>query len=76
MYGPNGWALLIIFVNFQSALGWDYQSELSKHGSQTDATKGFGGRYGVQKDRQDEVSYIMKNLTTSPIALLMHKIIR
>ena len=37
----------------QSALGWDYKSELSQHGSQTDAAKGFGGRYGVQKDRQD-----------------------
>ena len=39
----------------QSALGWDYQADLSKHESQTDATKGFGGRYGVQKDRQDTV---------------------
>lgn len=40
----------------KSAVGWEYQSELSKHSSQTDATKGFGGRYGVQKDRQDDVS--------------------
>ena len=39
----------------QAALGWDYQAELSKHGSQKDAAKGFGGKYGVQKDRQDEV---------------------
>jgi len=48
----NKWYLLLYL---QSAVGWDYQAELSKHESQTDATKGFGGRYGVQKDRQDEV---------------------
>ena len=39
----------------QSAVGWEYQSELSKHGSQVDAAKGFGGKYGVQTDRQDKV---------------------
>ena len=38
-----------------SALGWDHQAELSKHESQTDAKKGFGGQFGVQKDRQDKV---------------------
>lgn len=27
----------------------------STHHSQTDAAKGFGGKYGVQKDRQDKV---------------------
>ena len=27
---------------------------LSKHASQTDAAKGFGGKYGVQKDRVDK----------------------
>ena len=42
-------------VPFQSALGWDHQSELSKHKSQTDAVKGFGGKFGVQKDHQDQV---------------------
>ena len=41
---------------FQSALGWDHQSELAKHGSQTDAAKGFGGKYGVQKGSRDQVS--------------------
>ena len=40
---------------FQSALGWDYQADLAKHGSQTDASKGFGGKYGVQKDLKDKV---------------------
>ena len=42
-------------IHLQSAVGWEYQAELSKHESQTDAAKGFGGKYGVQKDRQDEV---------------------
>lgn len=40
----------------QSALGYDYQASLSKHQSQTDAAKGFGGKYGVDKDNQDAVS--------------------
>ena len=40
----------------QSALGWDYQAQLAKHGSQTDAAKGFGGKFGVQKDHKDKVS--------------------
>ena len=44
-----------ILVWLQSALGWEHQTELSKHGSQTDAAKGFGGKYGVQRDRQDQV---------------------
>ena len=39
----------------QSALGWDHQEQLSKHESQTDASKGFGGKYGVQKESQDKV---------------------
>ena len=41
---------------FQSAVGWDHQEQLSKHESQTDAAKGFGGKYGVQKDRQDKAA--------------------
>ena len=47
----------------QSALGWEHQSELSKHGSQTDAKKGFGGQFGVQKDRQDKVYSCMCRTT-------------
>ena len=39
----------------QAAVGWDYQEKLAQHESQTDAKKGFGGKYGVQKDRQDKV---------------------
>ena len=40
----------------QSAMGYDYQASLSKHQSQTDAAKGFGGKYGVDKESQDAVS--------------------
>ena len=39
----------------QSAVGFDYQADLAKHQSQTDAAKGFGGKYGVQSDRRDKV---------------------
>ena len=39
----------------QAAVGADYQADLSKHGSQTDAAKGFGGKFGVQSDRKDKV---------------------
>ena len=46
---------LCFYIYCQSALGWDYQAELAKHGSQTDASKGFGGKYGVQKDLKDKV---------------------
>lgn len=30
-------------------------AEVEQHSSQTDAAKGFGGKYGVQKDRVDKV---------------------
>ena len=43
-------------VLLQGAVGFDYQANLAKHGSQTDAAKGFGGKYGVQKERKDKVS--------------------
>jgi len=38
-------------------MGWDYQAKLEQHESQTDHTKGFGGKFGVQKDRQDKVPH-------------------
>lgn len=38
----------------QSAVGHDYKAPLSQHVSQTDAAKGFGGKYGVQQDRKDQ----------------------
>ena len=49
----------------QSALGWDYQAQLAKHGSQTDASKGFGGKYGVQKDLKDKVHMYIVCVYTS-----------
>ena len=44
-----------VWCSLQSAVGWDYQAGLAAHGSQTDAAKGFGGKYGVQKERVDKV---------------------
>ena len=46
---------LLCTHDMQSAVGYDYQAQLAKHGSQTDAAKGFGGKYGVQKDHKDKV---------------------
>ncbi|NXC20489.1 SRC8 protein, partial [Corythaeola cristata] len=37
-----------------SAVGHEYQSKLSKHCSQVDSVKGFGGKFGVQTDRVDQ----------------------
>ena len=42
--------------------GYDYQADLSKHQSQTDASKGFGGKFGVQKDNKDKVNTLVKLL--------------
>ena len=51
--------MIVIDKNiFQSAVGFEHQSELSKHASQTDAAKGFGGKFGVQKDRVDKVYHV------------------
>ena len=36
-------------------MGWDYQADLSKHASQTDGAKGFGGKFGIQRV-QDKVT--------------------
>jgi cortactin len=38
-------------------MGWDYQSKVEQHESQKDYAKGFGGKYGVQGDRQDQVEF-------------------
>lgn len=47
--------LHVMNVSLQSAVGHEYQSKLSKHCSQTDTSKGFGGKFGVQSDRVDQV---------------------
>ena len=36
---------------FQSAVGHEHQSKLSKHCFQFDSVWGFGGKFGVQMDR-------------------------
>ena len=51
----------LIFTN-QSAVGSDYQADLAKHASQTDAAKGFGGKFGVQADRKDKVILIWSRI--------------
>ena len=50
-------------------MDYTYKEDLAKHHSQTDAAKGFGGKYGVQKDNVDKVG---KN--GGPIFLDMVKI--
>ena len=40
-------------------MGWEYQAKLQQHESQTDHTKGFGGKFGVQDDRQDKVYVVL-----------------
>ena len=35
----------------KSAVGHDYVAKVEKHESQTDYAAGFGGKFGVQKDR-------------------------
>lgn len=37
-------------------MGHDYKAPLAQHASQTDAAKGFGGKYGVQQDRKDKAA--------------------
>lgn len=39
----------------QGALGHSYVADVEQHSSQKDGAKGFGGKYGVQKDRVDKV---------------------
>lgn len=46
---------LICIFTVQAALGHDYVAQVEQHSSQKDAAKGFGGKYGVQKDRVDKV---------------------
>ena len=38
----------------QSAQSHEFIEKVAKHGSQTDAAKGFGGKFGVQSDRVDK----------------------
>lgn len=44
-----------LFVPVQVALGNDYVAQVDKHSSQKDASRGFGGKFGVERDRVDKV---------------------
>lgn len=45
--------IFLIFC-YKSAVNWDHKEKLEKHVSQKDYVAGFGGKFGVQKDRQDK----------------------
>lgn len=55
-----------VHVSWQSAVGHEYQSKLSTHSSQTDTSKGFGGKFGVQADRVDQVFHVANNVEMFP----------
>ncbi len=48
----------------QSAVGWDHQEKLAQHSSQSDASKGFGGKFGIQNENQDKVCCNVENLVS------------
>ena len=35
-------------------MGWEHDGKTQKHESQVDYSKGFGGKFGVEKDKQDK----------------------
>lgn len=51
-----------VFFFHQDAVGHNYVADVAQHSSQTDAAKGFGGKFGVQKDRVDRVRYTYHTL--------------
>uniref|UniRef100_A0A8C9FCK5 Hematopoietic lineage cell-specific protein n=1 Tax=Pavo cristatus TaxID=9049 RepID=A0A8C9FCK5_PAVCR len=54
---PAGFGeLTLCLLSPQCAVGHEYVADVGKHSSQTDAAQGFGGKYGVQRDRADKVS--------------------
>ena len=62
--GPLYTCLVMHFLFIpQSAVGYEHQEKLQQHESQKDYSKGFGGKFGVQTDRKDEVSVIVDILT-------------
>lgn len=46
-----------VMLSSQCAVGHEYIADVGKHSSQTDAAQGFGGKYGVQRDRADKVCW-------------------
>lgn len=49
----------IYFSTLQVAVGHEHQEQLCVHDSQKDFAKGFGGKYGIQQDRQDKVRFLL-----------------
>ena len=45
---------LIKLYSDKSAVGWEHDGKTKKHESQVDYSKGFGGKFGVEKDKQDK----------------------
>lgn len=54
-------------LSSQCAVGHEYVADVGKHSSQTDAAQGFGGKFGVQRDRADKVRWTEK-LKSVPVA--------
>ena len=62
-----------------SAKGWDEKAATELHASQTDHKRGFGGKFGVEEDRHDQVSAlsdIRHIITLSAVPYLTHLILR
>ena len=60
----------------KSAKGWDESEKTELHPSQTDFKKGFGGKFGVETDKQDQVCAVniqsIVELSMYPEPLLVH----
>lgn len=61
------WMLMSHCLSSQCAVGHEYIADVGKHSSQTDASQGFGGKFGVQRDRADKVRRT-EQLKTVPVA--------
>jgi len=35
-------------------MSWSHKEQIEKHASQKDYSSGFGGKFGVERDRQDK----------------------
>lgn len=57
----------------QDAVGHSYVAQVAQHSSQTDASRGFGGKFGVQKDRVDQVGYTYYTLHHTLLDRIIHR---
>lgn len=58
---------------YQDAVGHSYVAQVAQHSSQTDASRGFGGKFGVQKDRVDQVGYTYYTLHHTLLDRIIHR---